>query len=736
MAAESRAAAVVATCRWWRCSSRWTCGRAAYCSAADRLDMADSATSAPAVEAKAAAAAAAAAAPATAAAAGEAGADPKTAEQIEAMLAEREARELAELMAEREAREKAQLEKEMTKKIAMAQEKRETWCYVVHYRDPQNGMLRKYKLNFFMADSSLELIDIARDSVLFPREVYPSVTARDLDLGNTIVVYKRDLLIHSYGDEFTVERMEKSVDTDIERFKKPLQTRINGDELFYMWDSDLPDEVKAAIETAEAEKRAAAGIVDGPVKTEEELAHEAEMAALEVEFKEFDYRTRSLKVTDIPDELARVEALLPAFEKFGRVLYCGITKVVGDETWGLVTLSTAEAVDEAKAKPPVMVGEAEVFVLRLHDITSEFAEVAAASEGATAHLMTFGMADAATHATVNAFGELYMEGQREAEVAMLLLLGDDPFAESEEEEVFLEPGEEPEDWEQLKREEDFTTPNVLAVITHTLDVSGVEEVAVGPLDQSCFEPPTSRSIRGGLTDVTTLGSPRESEDGESIWSALNEEGLQSPKSLSNKSMMSGASPRGSPSPRSFGAAQPPVDPLKLQAAAVEEKAAAERRAAEDAAAIESGAAVLTRICERLDGMEMTLLQIFQKYDNDSSGSLDSVELRQALRELGVPIRKDEATKIVRQIDKDGDGCLSIAGKKTVFLSHLYIKMIIMPRQARDKHRENSKRETGFLQSSSSGCSKSATRGANEQLLFWSHFILKMLVSTQTGSGQT
>ena len=80
--------------------------------------------------------------------------------------------------------------------------------------------------------------------------------------------------------------------------------------------------------------------------------------------------------------------------------------------------------------------------------------------------------------------------------------------------------------------------------------------------------------------------------------------------------------------------------------------------------------------------------------------------------------------------------LTIPGKKTVFLSHLYIKMIIMPRQARDKHRENSKRETGFLQSSSSGCSKSATRGANEQLLFWSHFILKMLVSTQTGSGQT
>jgi hypothetical protein len=33
----------------------------------------------------------------------------------------------------------------------------------------------------------------------------------------------------------------------------------------------------------------------------------------------------------------------------------------------------------------------------------------------------------------------------------------------------------------------------------------------------------------------------------------------------------------------------------------------------------------------------------------------------------------------------------IKGKKTGFLSHLYIKVIFLPRQARDKHRENSKK---------------------------------------------
>ena len=237
---------------------------------------------------------------------------------LEELLADQEAKELAELAAERAEREAVQLEKEMTKKIAQAREKCETWCYNVHYRDPQNGMLRKHKLNFFLQDESLELIDIARDSVLFPREVYRTVTARDMELGAMIVVYKREMLIHSYGDEFTVERMEKLVGTDIERFKKPLQTRSNGDELFYMWDSDLPDAVKAAIETVEAEKRAAAGILDGPVKTEEELEREAYLRAIEAELEGFDFRIRTLKVTDIPDELADLERLRPAFEKLGR----------------------------------------------------------------------------------------------------------------------------------------------------------------------------------------------------------------------------------------------------------------------------------------------------------------------------------------------------------------------------------------------------------------------------------
>ena len=36
--------------------------------------------------------------------------------------------------------------------------------------------------------------------------------------------------------------------------------------------------------------------------------------------------------------------------------------------------------------------------------------------------------------------------------------------------------------------------------------------------------------------------------------------------------------------------------------------------------------------------------------------------------------------------------MDLSGKKTAFLSHLYTKMLILPKQARDKHSENSKKD--------------------------------------------
>ena len=53
-------------------------------------------------------------------------------------------------------------------------------------------------------------------------------------------------------------------------------------------------------------------------------------------------------------------------------------------------------------------------------------------------------------------------------------------------------------------------------------------------------------------------------------------------------------------------------------------------------------------------------------------------------------------------DAHGEGVLGQVRKRH-FLRHLYIKVIFLPRQARDKHRENSKKETRVRIGGTRGC---------------------------------
>jgi hypothetical protein len=82
-------------------------------------------------------------------------------------------------------------------------------------------------------------------------------------------------------------------------------------------------------------------------------------------------------------------------------------------------------------------------------------------------------------------------------------------------------------------------------------------------------------------------------------------------------------------------------------------------------------------------------------------------------------------------------------RKTAFLSHVYIKTIILPRQARDKHRENSKRDAVFrtrLKPLSGEAPKCAQKLAHLQkqinARLFRTFIYKNDRFAKTGSGHT
>ena len=51
--------------------------------------------------------------------------------------------------------------------------------------------------------------------------------------------------------------------------------------------------------------------------------------------------------------------------------------------------------------------------------------------------------------------------------------------------------------------------------------------------------------------------------------------------------------------------------------------------------------------------------------------------------------------LIARVSNDATDMINSCLRKTAFLSHLYIKTIILPRQARDKHRENSKKDAVF-----------------------------------------
>jgi hypothetical protein len=70
------------------------------------------------------------------------------------------------------------------------------------------------------------------------------------------------------------------------------------------------------------------------------------------------------------------------------------------------------------------------------------------------------------------------------------------------------------------------------------------------------------------------------------------------------------------------------------------------------------------------------------------------------------------------------------GDKTALLRHLYIKCIILPRQARDKHRENSKKEavlsqfTRFFAAGFKADQLTTFALVRRKRRFWRHVILQ------------
>jgi nucleoside-diphosphate kinase len=84
-----------------------------------------------------------------------------------------------------------------------------TYCFLCEWNDTQAQIVRKYHLFYFVSDQTIEMFDIKNRRTFLKRTSYPSITLKDLFLGNQITVYSRQLKLLSYGDDYTRSRLEE-----------------------------------------------------------------------------------------------------------------------------------------------------------------------------------------------------------------------------------------------------------------------------------------------------------------------------------------------------------------------------------------------------------------------------------------------------------------------------------------------------------------------------------------------
>lgn len=55
--------------------------------------------------------------------------------------------------------------------------------------------------------------------------------------------------------------------------------------------------------------------------------------------------------------------------------------------------------------------------------------------------------------------------------------------------------------------------------------------------------------------------------------------------------------------------------------------------------------------------EAELRAAFRVFDKDDSGTIDTAELRHLMKSIGEDLTDDQIEEMIREADKDGDGCI-------------------------------------------------------------------------------
>lgn len=82
------------------------------------------------------------------------------------------------------------------------------FAFIVRWLDPKTLLIWHYQLFYYTRDQSIEMFDIKNQRIFLKRVAHPEIHLEHLYIGASISLYSRQLIIESYGDEFTRKHLQ------------------------------------------------------------------------------------------------------------------------------------------------------------------------------------------------------------------------------------------------------------------------------------------------------------------------------------------------------------------------------------------------------------------------------------------------------------------------------------------------------------------------------------------------
>ena len=84
------------------------------------------------------------------------------------------------------------------------------YVFVCDWYDSQASLVRKFYIEFYLSDKTIDIYDLKNKRMFLKRTRYPTISEEDFYIGSTITVYSRQYKIVEYADDFTKKAFDQT----------------------------------------------------------------------------------------------------------------------------------------------------------------------------------------------------------------------------------------------------------------------------------------------------------------------------------------------------------------------------------------------------------------------------------------------------------------------------------------------------------------------------------------------